>query len=156
MAKVFAGKMRAKGLKFGIVISRFNEFVGKKLLDGALDALRRHDADETKIDVVWVPGGFEIAYTAQQMAKTKKYNAIICLGAIIRGDTPHFDYIATETAKGIAQAGLQSGVPTIFGVITTDNLEQAINRAGTKSGNKGAEAALSAIEMANLVKQMKK
>lgn len=156
MTKILAGKLNAKGLKFGIVVSRFNEFISQKLLDGALDALIRHQADEEKIEVVWVPGSFEIPYAASKMAQSKKYDAIICLGAIIRGETPHFDYIASEVAKGIAQTALATGVPTIFGVITTDNLEQAIERAGTKAGNKGAEAAISAIEMVNLFAQMGK
>lgn len=156
MAKILAGKLLAKGIKFGIVVSRFNEFISQKLLDGALDALRRHDASEEKIDIVWVPGSFEITYAARKMALSKKYDAIICLGAIVRGDTPHFDYIASQVSKGIAQTGLTTGVPTIFGVIITDNLEQAIERAGTKAGNKGADAAISAIEMVNLFSQIKK
>ena len=156
MAKILAGKLLAKGIRFGIVVSRFNEFISQKLLDGALDILRRHDASEEKIDIVWVPGSFEIAYAANKMALTKKYDAIICLGAIIRGDTPHFDYIASQVSRGIAQTGLSTGIPTILGVITTDNIEQAIERAGTKAGNKGAEAAISAIEMVNLFSQIKK
>jgi len=154
MAKVHAGKMMAKGKNFGIVISRFNEFISQKLLDGALDALRRHDADEERIEIFWVPGSFEIPWAARKMALSKKYDAILCLGAVIRGDTPHFDYIASEVAKGIAQTSLSTGVPTLFGIITADNLEQAINRAGTKDGNKGAQAALSAIEMVNLLPMM--
>ena len=154
MAKVHAGKMMAKGKNFGIVISRFNEFISQKLLDGALDALRRHDADEERIEIFWVPGSFEIPWAARKMALSKKYDAILCLGAVIRGDTPHFDYIASEVAKGIAQNSLSTGVPTLFGIITADNLEQAINRAGTKAGNKGAQAALSAIEMVNLLPMM--
>jgi 6,7-dimethyl-8-ribityllumazine synthase len=155
MGKTYNGKLIAKGLKFGIVVSRFNEFISQKLLSGALDTLSRHDADEEKIDVVWVPGSFEIPYAAAKMAENGKYDAVICLGAVIRGDTPHFDYIAAEVTKGIAQVGLKSGVPTIYGVITTDTLEQAIERAGTKAGNKGTDAANSAIEMANLFKQLK-
>ena len=155
MGKTYSGKLIAKGLKFGIVVSRFNEFISQKLLSGAIDTLNRHDADEERIDVVWVPGAFEIPYAAAKMAENGKYDAVICLGAVIRGDTPHFDYIAAEVTKGIAQTGLKSGVPTIFGVITTDTLEQAIERAGTKAGNKGADAANSAIEMANLFKQLK-
>lgn len=150
MGKVYEGKLSAKGLKFGIVISRFNEFITSKLLDGCLDALKRHDADEKNLDIVWVPGSFEIPFAANKFASSKKYDAVICLGAVIKGDTPHFDYIAAEVTKGIASTGLKTGVPVIFGVITTDNLEQAIERAGTKSGNKGAEAAMTAIEMANL------
>ncbi len=154
MAKVHAGKMMAKGKNFGIVVSRFNDFISQKLLDGALDALRRHDADEERIEIFWVPGSFEIPWAARKMALSKKYDALLCLGAVIRGDTPHFDYIASEVAKGIAQTSLSTGVPTLFGIITADNLEQAINRAGTKDGNKGAQAALSAIEMVNLLPMM--
>ncbi|MFB0525843.1 MAG: 6,7-dimethyl-8-ribityllumazine synthase [bacterium] len=154
MAKVHAGKMLAKGKNFGIVVSRFNEFISQKLLDGALDALRRHDADEERIEIFWVPGSFEIPWAARKMALSKKYDAILCLGAVIRGDTPHFDYIASEVAKGIAQTSLSTGVPTLFGIITADNLEQAIERAGTKAGNKGAQAALSAIELVNLLPMM--
>ena len=155
MGKVFEGKLLAKGLRFGIVISRFNEFITSKLLDGCLDALKRHDADEKNLDIVWVPGSFEIPFAANKLASSKKYDAVICLGAVIKGDTPHFDYIAAEVTKGIASTGLKTGVPVVFGVITTDNLEQAIERAGTKSGNKGAEAAMTAIEMANLNSQLK-
>lgn len=155
MGKIYNGKLIAKGLIFGIVVSRFNEFISQKLLSGALDTLTRHDADEEKIDTVWVPGAFEIPYAAAKMANSGKYDAVICLGAVIRGDTPHFDYIAAEVTKGIAQAGLKSGVPAIYGVITTDTLEQAIERAGAKAGNKGSDAANSAIEMANLFKQLK-
>ncbi|MBI5574210.1 MAG: 6,7-dimethyl-8-ribityllumazine synthase [Elusimicrobia bacterium] len=155
MGKVFEGKMLAKGLRFGIVISRFNEFITSKLLDGCLDALKRHDAEEKNVDIVWVPGSFEIPFAANKLASSEKYDAVICLGAVIKGDTPHFDYIAAEVTKGIASTGLKTGVPVVFGVITTDNLEQAIERAGTKSGNKGAEAAMTAIEMANLNFQLK-
>ncbi len=155
MAKTYSGKMIAKGKRFGIVVSRFNEFISSRLLDGALDALRRHDAEEAKIDVVWVPGSFEIPYAAKKMALSKKYDTVICLGAVIRGDTPHFDYISNEVAKGVSQTSLSTGIPVIFGVITADNLEQAIERAGTKSGNKGASAALSAIEMVDLFKKLK-
>ena len=155
MAKTFQGKMLAKGISFGIVVSRFNEFISSRLLDGALDALNRHDADDDKIDIAWVPGGFEIPYAAKKLALTKKYDAIICLGAIIRGETPHFDYISSEAAKGISQTSLLTGVPIIFGIITADNLEQAIERAGVKAGNSGASAALSAIEMVNLFKNIK-
>jgi 6,7-dimethyl-8-ribityllumazine synthase len=154
MAKVYAGKMVAKGKNFGIVVSRFNEFISQKLLDGALDVLRRHDADEERIEIFWVPGSFEIPFIARKMALSKKYDAILCLGAVIRGDTPHFDYIASQVAKGIAQTSLSTGIPTLFGIITADNLEQAIERAGTKAGNKGADAALSAIEMVNLISMM--
>lgn len=154
MSKVIKGMLDAKGKNFGIVISRFNEFVTQKLLDGALDCLKRHAAEDKRITIVWVPGSFEIPYAAQRMAKSKKYDAIICLGTVIRGATPHFDYIATEVAKGIARISQESGIPAILGVITADNLEQAIERAGTKAGNKGWDAALSAIEMANLFEQI--
>jgi 6,7-dimethyl-8-ribityllumazine synthase len=150
--KTYEGKLDAKGLKFGIIISRFNEFISSKLLSGCLDGLNRHGADEKNIDVVWSPGAFELPVLARKLATGGKYNAVICLGAVIRGGTPHFDYIAAEVSKGIAQVGLESGIPVIFGVLTTDNLEQAIERAGTKSGNKGFDSALSAIEMANLIK----
>ncbi|MFH1825397.1 MAG: 6,7-dimethyl-8-ribityllumazine synthase [Candidatus Firestonebacteria bacterium] len=150
MGKIYEGNFIAKGKKFAIILSRFNEFITKKLLEGAMDTLKRHEADEKDIDVYYVPGSFEIPYVANKIAKSKKYNAIVCLGAIIRGDTPHFDYIASEVSKGIASTSLETGLPVIFGVLTTDNIEQAIERAGTKAGNKGSEAALSAIEMANL------
>ena len=154
MGKVVKANLMAKGKKFGIVVSRFNEFLSSKILDGALDALKQHGAEDKAVDVVWVPGSFEIPMAAQKMAKSKKYDALICLGAIIRGATPHFDYIASEVAKGIAKISLDTGVPSIFGVITADNLEQAIERAGTKQGNKGRDAAISAIEMANLVEEL--
>jgi 6,7-dimethyl-8-ribityllumazine synthase len=152
MGKVYEGNLIGKGLKLGVVVSRFNEFFSSKLLDGAKDALLRHGVLEADIEVAWTPGSFEIPLIAQKMAETKKYNAVICLGAVIRGGTPHFDYIASEVAKGIANVSLHTGVPVIFGVITTDTLEQAIERSGTKDGNKGFDAAVSAIEMANLVK----
>lgn len=155
MGKIFEGKLLAKGLRFGIVISRFNEFITSKLLDGCMDTLKRHDADDKNLDIVWVPGSFEIPFAANKLASSKKYDAVICLGAVIKGDTPHFDYIASEVTKGIALTGIKTGVPVVFGVITTDNLEQAIERAGTKSGNKGADAAATAIEMANLNSQLK-
>lgn len=151
MPKLFEGKLLGADLKFGIVISRFNEFITSKLLDGALDSLVRHGTEDANIDVAWVPGTYEIPLIAQKMADSGKYNAVICLGALIRGSTPHFDYIAAEVSKGIAQVGLASGLPVIFGVITTDNIEQAIERAGTKAGNKGSAAAEAAIEMANLM-----
>jgi 6,7-dimethyl-8-ribityllumazine synthase len=151
MTKTFEGRLVADGLKFGIVISRFNEFITGKLLEGAKDALIRHGAGEENISVAWVPGTFEIPLAAKKMAASKKYDAVICLGALIRGATPHFDYIAAEASKGIAQVGLETGVPCIFGVITTESIEQAIERAGTKSGNKGFAAAEAAIEMANLL-----
>ena len=154
MGKLLEGVLLGKGLKIAMVVSRFNEFVTNKLLEGAQDALLRHDVSQDDIDVAWVPGSFEIPLVAQKMAQTKNYDAVICLGAIIRGATPHFEYIAAEVTKGIAQAGLSTGVPVIFGVITSDTLEQAIERAGTKSGNKGFDAAVSAIEMANLLKNV--
>jgi 6,7-dimethyl-8-ribityllumazine synthase len=154
MSKQYEGMLLGEGLKFGVVISRFNEFFSKKLLDGALDGLLRHGVKDDDIEVAWTPGSFEIPIIAQKMAQTKKYNAIICLGAVIRGSTPHFDYIAGEVSKGIAKINLNTGVPVIYGVITTDNLEQAIERSGSKVGNKGYNAAVSAIEMANLVKSM--
>jgi len=144
----------AKGKSFAVVVSRFNEFVTGKLLDGALDCLVRHSADEKNITIVWVPGSFEIPYAASKIAKSKKFDAVICLGTVIRGDTPHFDYIASEVTKGIARISLDTGIPVIYGVITTDNLEQAIERAGTKAGNKGWDAALSAIEMVNLFEKI--
>lgn len=154
MPKVFEGDLVADGKKFGIVASRFNEFITNKLLEGALDALKRHGAKDEEIEIAWVPGSFEIPYAAQKMATSKKYDAVICLGAVIRGSTAHFEYIASEVTKGIAQTGLQTGVPVIYGVITPDTLEQAIERAGTKAGNKGFQAAVSAIEMVNLFGKM--
>lgn len=146
----YEGQLTAEGHRFGIVVSRFNAFISEHLLVGCLDAIKRHGGDLDKVDVVWVPGSFEIGVTARRMAKTNAYNAIICLGAVIRGSTPHFDYVAGEVAKAVAQVGLETGIPTIFGVLTTDSVEQAIERAGTKMGNKGADAALAAIEMASL------
>lgn len=153
MPNILAGQLQARGLKFGIVVSRFNEFITSKLLDGALDALTRHGADPAAIDVAWVPGAFEIPLAAQKMT-TRGYDAVICLGAVIRGATPHFEYVAAEVTKGIAQVSLNSGVPVIYGLITADNIEQAIERAGTKAGNKGFDAAMAAMEMANLFKTM--
>lgn len=150
--KIIEGKLNAKGLKFGIVVGRFNEFISSKLLGGAIDALKRHDASDTDIEVAWAPGSYEIPFVAKKMAKSGKYDAIICLGAVIRGATPHFDVVANEVAKGVAMVGLETEIPVIFGVLTTDNIEQAIERAGTKSGNKGFDAAMAAIEMANLMK----
>jgi len=150
--KTIEGKLDAKGLKFAIVIARFNEFISGKLLSGCLDGLKRHGADEAKIDLVWAPGSFEIPLLAKKLATSGKYHAVICLGAVIRGATPHFDYVSAEVSKGVASASMDSGIPVIFGVLTTDNLEQAIERAGTKGGNKGFDAALAAIEMANVVK----
>ena len=149
--KVVEVKLNAKGKKFAILVSRFNDFITKRLIDGALRELIRHEADEKKIDVVWVPGASEMPCLAQKMAKSKKYDALICLAAIIRGETPHFDYVASEAAKGIASISMKTGVPVIFGVITADSLEQAIERAGSKGGNKGEDAARVAIEMANLI-----
>jgi 6,7-dimethyl-8-ribityllumazine synthase len=154
MGKVYQGRLSGEKKRFCIIVSRFNELLTKKLLDGAIDRLVRHDVKETDIDVVWTPGSFEIPLIAQKISGKKKYDAVICLGAIIRGDTPHFDYIASETAKGIAQVSLASGIPVEFGIITADTLEDAIDRAGIKKGNKGAQAAEAAIEMANLVAQL--
>lgn len=150
MAKVIQGILTAKGKKFAIVVSRFNEFISNKLLSGAIDCIERHEGNFDDIDVVWVPGSFEIPMTAKKIAASGDYDAVVCLGAVIRGATPHFDYVAAEVSKGIANAGMETGVPVIFGVITSDSIEQAIERAGTKSGNKGWDAALSAIEMADL------
>jgi 6,7-dimethyl-8-ribityllumazine synthase len=154
MGKTYEGNLLGKGLKFGLVVSRFNEFFSQKLLDGARDALNRHGVEEAGIEIAWTPGSFEMPLIARKMAASGKYDAVICLGAVIRGGTPHFDYIAAEVAKGIAHVGLDTGVPVIFGVITADTLEQAIERSGTKDGNKGFDAAVSAIEMANLVKAL--
>ena len=151
-AKRYEGKMLGEGLKFGVVVSRFNDFITGRLLDGAQDAFSRHGVKDDNIEIAWTPGSFEIPLIAKKMAQTGKYNAVICLGAVIRGGTPHFDYIAAEVSKGIATVGLDLGVPIILGVITADTLEQAIERAGTKSGNYGAQAAIYAIEMANLIK----
>ncbi|HJG08183.1 6,7-dimethyl-8-ribityllumazine synthase [Megamonas hypermegale] len=153
MANVFEGYLNGKDLKIGIVVARFNEFITNKLLGGAIDTLRRHETDEANIDVAWVPGAFEIPLVAKKMAESKKYDAVICLGAVIRGSTSHYDYVCNEVSKGVAQVGLQTGVPTIFGVVTTENIEQAIERAGTKAGNKGADAAMAAMEMASLLKK---
>lgn len=148
--RVIEGHLNGSGLKFAIVISRFNHFITGHLLDGAEDALKRHGVSDEDITVVWTPGAFEIPLTAKKLAGTGEYNAVICLGAVIRGSTPHFDYVAAEVSKGVAAVGLDTGVPVVFGVITTDNIEQAIERAGTKSGNKGWDAALTALEMADL------
>lgn len=152
MNKVYEGKLIAKGFKFGIVVGRFNEFITNKLLGGALDALKRHGADDENVEVAWVPGAFEIPLVAQNMAKSGKYDVVICLGAVIRGGTPHFDYVCAEVSKGIAKVSMDTGLPTIFGIITADSIEQAIERAGTKAGNKGWDAAVTGIEMANLLK----
>jgi len=155
MVKTIEGQLIAKGKKFGIVASRFNDFITKQLIEGCIDTFTRHGVDKDKIELVLVPGAFEIPLAAKRLADTKSFDAIVCLGTVIRGSTPHFDYIASEVTKGIAQTSLQSGIPVIFGVITADNIEQAIERAGTKEGNKGKDAALSAIEMANLINQIK-
>lgn len=154
MGKVFEGHLSSTGLRFGIVVSRFNEFITGKLLAGAQDAIRRHGGDEAQVDIAWVPGAFEIPLVAQKLATGGRYDAVICLGAVIRGATPHFDYVAGEAAKGVAQAMLQAGTPIAFGILTTDTIEQAIERAGTKAGNKGFEAAVTAIEMANLLRAL--
>ena len=152
--KTIEGKLIATGLRVGIVASRFNEFITGKLLGGAEDAFVRHGGKADDIEVAWVPGAFEIPLIAQKMAASKKYDAVVCVGAVIRGSTPHFDMVANESVKGIAQAGLQNGIPVIYGVLTTDTIEQAIERAGTKAGNKGFDAMTAAIEMANLSKQL--
>lgn len=149
---VYEGNLVGTGLKIGIVVARFNEFITSKLLSGAFDGLKRHGVEEQHIDVAWVPGAFEIPLVAKKMAESKKYDAVITLGAVIRGATSHYDYVCNEVAKGTSHAALSSGVPVIFGVLTTDTIEQAIERAGTKAGNKGWEAALSAIEMANVMR----
>ena len=151
---IYEGKVNGRGLKFAIVVSRFNEFITSKLLGGALDTLKRHETNEEDIDVVWVPGAFEIPLLAKKLATSKKYDAVICLGAVIRGSTSHYDYVCNEVSKGVAQVSMQTEVPTIFGVVTTENIEQAIERAGTKAGNKGSDAAISAMEMANLIKNL--
>ncbi len=152
--RTFEGNFEAKGLKINIIVGRFNEFIGSKLLDGALDALRRHGVSEEDIDLTWVPGAFEIPLVAKKVAGSKRYDAVITLGAIIRGSTPHFDYVAAEVSKGVANVSIDTEVPVIFGVLTTDTIEQAIERSGTKAGNKGYDAAMSAIEMANLTKDL--
>jgi 6,7-dimethyl-8-ribityllumazine synthase len=152
--KVIEGELQAKGLKFGIIVSRFNDFITSKLLDGALDALRRHGADEKDIEVVKVPGSFEIPLVAKKLASKGIYSAIICLGTVIRGATPHFEYVSAEVSKGIASASMDTGVPIAFGIITSDTIEQAVERAGTKSGNKGWDAAITAIEMAQVIKKL--
>ncbi len=152
--KKIEGKLSAKDKKFALVVSRFNEFISNKLLEGALDCLTRHHCEQDNITVVWTPGSFEIPLVAKKLAKSGKYDGVICLGAVIRGATPHFDYVAAEVSKGIAQSALETGVPIIFGVITSDTIEQAIERAGTKAGNKGWDAALAAIEMADLMTKL--
>jgi 6,7-dimethyl-8-ribityllumazine synthase len=152
--KTIEGKLIARDYRFALVVSRFNEFISGHLLSGAIDCLKRHEADEEKIEIIWVPGSFEIPLIAKKAVLSKRYDAVICLGAVIRGSTPHFDYVASEVAKGVAQVGLESGTPVIFGVITSDTLEQAIERAGSKAGNKGWQAAAAAIEMADLSSQL--
>ena len=154
-SNVLEGNLMAEGLRFAVVVSRFNDFICSRLVDGAMDALMRHGASENKIVLVKVPGAFEMPLAAKKLAESGKYDAVICLGAVIRGATPHFDYIAAEVSKGIASVALENGIPVTFGVLTTDTLEQAIERAGSKSGNKGYESAMAAVEMANLFKQMK-
>ena len=154
MSQLFEGVLLGKGLKFGVVVSRFNEFITRKLLDGAQDALLRHGVIEEDIDIAWVPGSFEIPLAAQKLAQTKRYDAVICLGTVVRGATPHFEYIAAEVTKGIARVGLEAGLPVSYGIITADTLEQAIERAGTKAGNRGFDAAVNAIEMANLLRNI--
>lgn len=154
MAKIVQGDLSAKGLKFGIVVARFNDFITGKLLEGAIDGLQRHGAAEGDVEVVKVPGAYEIPLAAKMLSQSKKYNAVICLGAVIRGATPHFEYVSAEVSKGVASVSMDAGIPVIFGVLTTDTIEQAIERSGTKSGNKGWDAALSAIEMANVIRQL--
>jgi len=153
--KQYEGKLISEKARYGIIVGRFNEFISGKLLAGALDALKRHGTAEEDIEVAWVPGSFEIPLAAQKMAESGKYDAVITLGAVIRGSTPHFDYVAAEVSKGVAQVSLKTGIPVIFGVLTTDTIEQAVERAGTKAGNKGYDAAVTAIEMVNLFKQFK-
>ena len=152
--RTFEGKFDGRNVKIGIVAGRFNEFITSKLVGGALDVLKRNDVSEENIDIAWVPGAFEIALITKKLAKTGKYDAIIALGAVIKGSTPHFDYVCAEVSKGVSQISLQSELPVIFGVLTTNNIEEAIERAGTKAGNKGADAAFSAIEMINLIKEI--
>jgi 6,7-dimethyl-8-ribityllumazine synthase len=153
MTKTYEGKLIGQGMRFGIVVARFNEFITSHLLSGAMDVLLRHEVEESAIEIAWVPGAFEIPLAAKKMA-ARNYDAVICLGAVIRGATPHFDFIASEVTKGIAQIGLDKGLPIVYGLITADTLEQAIERAGTKAGNKGADAALTALEMANLLREL--
>ena len=154
MANIIEGNVSAEGLKFGIAVARFNEFITSKLLGGALDTLKRHGGNEDDIDVAWVPGAFELPLVAKKMAKSGKYDAVICMGAVIRGATTHYDLICNEAAKGIAQTGLETGVPVVFSVVTAENIQQAIERAGTKAGNKGADGAMTAMEMADLMKRL--
>jgi 6,7-dimethyl-8-ribityllumazine synthase len=156
MAKVIEGQLNAEGKKFGIIVSRFNEFITKRLLEGAIDCISRHGGDEKNIDIVWVPGSFELPTIALKMAQSNKYDSVICIAAVIQGGTVHFQYIASEVTKGIAQVGMQTGVPTIYGVLTCETIEEAVERAGTKHGNKGWQAALSGIEMTNLIGRLNK
>lgn len=154
MSTTIQGHLTAKGKKFAIIVGRFNEFISNKLLSGAIDCIIRHEGNEDNITIVWVPGSFEIPLVAKKIAESKKYDSVICLGAVIRGATPHFDYVSSEVSKGIASVGLETGVPVIFGVLTTDTIEQAVERAGTKAGNKGWDAALTAIEMVDLFQKI--
>lgn len=154
MVKILEGSLIAEGMKVGIVVARFNEFITSKLLSGALDTLKRHGVKENDIEVAWVPGAFEIPVVCKKMAESTKYHTVIALGTVIRGSTPHFEYVSAEVSKGVASVGMETGVPTIFGVLTTDTIEQAIERAGTKAGNKGSDAALAAIELTNLLKEI--
>lgn len=154
MPKLIEGELIGTGLTFAIVVSRFNEFITSKLLGACVDTLRRHGVDEDNVEVIWVPGAYEIPFITKKAAESRKYDAVICLGAVIRGATSHYDLVCSEAAKGIASVGMETGIPTIFGVVTTDTIEQAVERAGTKAGNKGADAAMAAIEMANLVRVM--
>ena len=155
MPEIIEGRISAEGFSFAVLVSRFNDFISSKLVEGAMDALKRHGGNEEQVTLIKVPGAFEIPLAAKKLAESGKFNAIICLGAVIRGSTPHFDYVAAEVSKGIAQVALESKVPVTFGVLTTDNLEQAIERAGSKSGNKGWDAAIAAMEMVNLFKEIK-
>jgi 6,7-dimethyl-8-ribityllumazine synthase len=155
MPEIIEGRISAEGFRFAILVSRFNDFISSKLVEGAMDALKRHGGNEDQVSLIKVPGAFEIPLAAKKLAESGKFNAIICLGAVIRGSTPHFDYVAAEVSKGIAQVALESKIPVTFGVLTTENLEQAIERAGSKSGNKGWDAAIAAMEMVNLFKQIK-
>ncbi len=152
--KTFEGKFISEGIRIGIIAARFNEFITNKLLSGAIDGLKRHEVSEDSIDIAWVPGAFEIPLIASKMAKSRKYDAVICLGAVIRGSTTHYDYVCSEVSKGIAHISLDTGIPVMFGVLTTENIEQAIERAGTKAGNKGFDCAVGAIEMVNLIREM--
>ncbi len=154
MSKVYEGHITGEGRSFGIVVSRFNEFISLKLLEGAMDCLRRHGVDDSDITIVWVPGAFDVPLLAKRMGDSGSYDAVLCLGAVIRGGTPHFDYVAAEVAKGVAHAGMETGVPTVFGVLTADSIEQAVERAGTKAGNRGWDAAMAGMELADLYARM--